>query len=117
MDNGEDFDYQNQEVLTESHCGTDFYNTFFKRNREIKSYKKKKKTDHTPRYLQRTSTQQQSYNPNWRIAKQECTRRPKSKQGKNPLIDMETQQNMPFAIVLTTGHKIVLTRRIKTHSL
>ena len=79
--------------------------------------KKKKKTDHTPRYLQRTSTQQQSYNPNWRIAKQECTRRPKSKQGKNPLIDMETQQNMPFAIVLTTGHKIVLTRRIKTHSL
>ena len=48
LDNGEDFDYQNQEVLTESHCGTDFYNTFFKRNREIKSYKKKKKKKNRP---------------------------------------------------------------------
>ena len=28
---------------------------------------------------------------------------------------METQQNVLFAIVLTTGHKIVLTRRMKTH--
>ena len=31
------------------------------------------------RYLQQTPTQQQSNNPNWRIAKQELTRRPQSK--------------------------------------
>ena len=36
-DNGEDFDYQNQELPTESPCGTDYYNdTFFHRNRETK---------------------------------------------------------------------------------
>ena len=47
-DNGEDFDCHNQEFLTESHCGTNYYNdTFFNRNREIKSYKKKKKKNHT----------------------------------------------------------------------
>ena len=51
---------------------------------ETKSYKKKIPYQ-TPRYLQRTLTQPQSNNRNWRIAKQEITRRPQSKQGKNLL--------------------------------
>ena len=37
LDNGEDFDYQNQEFPAESPWGTDYYNgTFFHRNRETK---------------------------------------------------------------------------------
>ena len=47
-DNGEDIDYQNQEFLAESHCVTIYYNnTFFNRNREIKSYKKQNAISHS----------------------------------------------------------------------
>ena len=67
-DNGEDFDYQNQEFPAESPRRTEYYNdAFFNRNRETKPYKKK--TYQTPRCLQRTPTQPQSNNINWRIAK------------------------------------------------
>ena len=41
-DNGEDFDYQNQEFPAESPRRTEYYNdAFFNRNRETKPYKKK----------------------------------------------------------------------------
>ena len=40
---------------------------------------------HLPRYLQRTPTPQQLNNQNWSVGKQELTKRPQSKQGKNPL--------------------------------
>ena len=49
------------------------------------SRKKTKIPFHNPKYLQWTSTLQQSKNTNWRIAKQKITKRPYSKQGKNPL--------------------------------
>ena len=44
LKNGNDFDYQNKEFLTESQCdAADHYNdSFFNRNREIKSHKNQK---------------------------------------------------------------------------
>ena len=52
LDNGEDFDYQNQEFPAESPCGTDYYNgTFFHRNRETKWNKQKKPTKYHTKLL------------------------------------------------------------------
>ena len=63
--------------------------SFLNRNREKQrnqvTQKKTKILYHTPRYLKRTPTPQQSNNPNWRITKQEFTRRLQPKEGKNPL--------------------------------
>lgn len=83
----EQCDSQNQEFISECQYEPEYFNdTFYNRNKESKFNKKPKLvTYNNTKYQQKGPTQQYPQNSNWRIPRQDLTRKPQSKQGKNPL--------------------------------